>query len=149
MESLLSKIESYLKNLFNHPVAKIIGAETGVVLQIFTEIRLALLTVLLLVLLDLALGLMAAYRFRCVTSWKLRDTVAKLAFYFSLILISAIVQVAFNVPWIEEAFIGLIVSTELLSILENTEINFPGFIPASIVSKLGVTFHKRKHYKKR
>lgn len=144
----MPRIESYFKHLLQNPLIKIVGAETGIVLNVLTEMRAATITIVCLVLIDLFFGLLAAHRFRCITSWKFRDTVAKLGFYLGLVLISTILQVSFGVPWIKEAFIGLIVSTEILSILENVETNYPGFIPSKIMSKLGVTFSKKK-YKKR
>ena len=141
---MLDKLQSQLKNLAQYPLVKVLGAETGIIIQIFNETQMALATVMCLVFVDLMFGFLAAYRFRCVTSWKFKDSINKLAFYAVLIVGSSAIQVLWNVPWVKEAFIGLIVSTEILSILENVEINFPGFLPSKIMAKLGVTFTKRR-----
>lgn len=144
IDKMAVKIDSYVKNLLNNPVVKVIGAETGIIIQIFNELKLAVITVIVLVMFDLFFGLLAAYKYGCISSWKMRESVHKLLFYIIVISIGAAIQVIWGIPWLKEAFVGLIVTTELLSIIENIEISFPKFLTIRVLDRHEVAIVKTK-----
>jgi phage-related holin len=144
IENTINKIDGYIRQLMNNPIAKVIGAETGILVQVFNELKSAVVIIVILVVLDAILGLFAAYKYGCIRSCKMRESIHKLMFYLFVVLLGTFIQVIWGVPYVKEAFVGLIITTEILSILENTESCFPSILPTSILARLGVIQHKKK-----
>jgi len=144
MKDIIEKAADYFKNLFNNPLIKIVGAEATVLAQSFADAKLAVLTVISLVTIDTILGLILASRYGSLSSWGFRKSLYKLSFYLIIIFIGSMSYVLWGVPWIKEAFVGLIISTEIISIMENTEMCFPGSIPKVLISRLKLSIHKKR-----
>lgn len=144
MRQMLDNSLDYLKNLFNNPIVKVVGAEATILARSFSDAKMAVLTILSLVIIDTVLGMIVAAKFGNLSSWGFRKSMYKLLFYLIVVLLGSISYVAWGIPWIKEAFVGLIISTELISILENTEICAPGIVPKIIINRLKLSVHRKK-----
>jgi hypothetical protein len=106
---------------------------------IFAPIRMALITVLVLILADLVLGVWASVKSKqSITSSGLRRTVIKFFLYELAILLGFLAEtflIGASVPVCKliSAFIGL---TELKSIMENLNAIGGGSLFAALLSKL-------------
>jgi phage-related holin len=149
MKEIFNGLTDYTKNLFSNPLLKIAGAEASIIATSFNDAKLAIITILALVIIDTALGMMVAHNFGNISSWKFKKSIYKLLFYLVVVLLGSFSFVTWGVPWIKEAFVGLIISTEIISILENLEMKFPGLIPKAILTRLKLSIHKKraKHLK--
>lgn len=123
---------------------KVAGAEATILVSSFQDAKTAVLTVITLVLIDTVLGMLIAAKFSNLSSWKFRKALYKLLFYLVLIFLGSFSYIVWGIPWIKEAFVGLIMSTEIISIMENLEINFPGMIPKVIIQRLKLSVHRKK-----
>ena len=144
MRTLYEKTTHYVKNLIDTPLIKVLGAETAILSKTLDEMRTAMFVVVILTIIDFCSGFIASYKVNKISSWELRQSMIKLLVYLLLIFLGSFVNVACGIPWIESAFLGLIVTTELISILENIELISPNILPRKILNRFGITLSRKK-----
>jgi len=136
VDSLILKLKSLPST------TKFVAGSGSVLLGIISGLKPLFLSLLVLLIVDLATGLYAAKKAKeAITSTGLRRTIEKAMCYFTIIIVSVLADVymfdVFRVSGVITAFIGMI---ELLSIFENftkiTGINFVGELKRLIKSKL-------------
>ena len=119
---------------------KSVMTASAAVVAIFAPIKMAIITVFVLVIADLITGLMAAYKSKTpITSAGLRRTAIKLFLYEAALLLGFLAETFLtgaSVPICKlvSAFVGL---TEMKSVVENLIIIGGGSLFASLLSKLG------------
>jgi phage-related holin len=145
MNSLALRIYHYLRNLIEQPLLKMFGSETIVLFQIYKRIETALILITILSAIDFITGLIHSWKKSKFGSHGLKQTTIKLIVYYLLIYLGSAANTVAGIEWTEGAFLGLIVTTELVSILENIELSFPGIIPRRILNRFGVMIRKKKH----
>lgn len=144
LDELKERLINYSSGLISSPILKVVGIETAILTQTAKEIESAVFLVFILTLTDLITALIASIRLNKLSSWGLRQTVLKLSIYLLLIFLGGMTNVVTHTEWINSAFMGLIVTTEMLSVLENIELIKPGLLPRNLLNRFGITLKKRK-----
>lgn len=143
-DELQERFFHYTQNLWQQPALKILGAETAILAQTFHQLQMTFFLLLVLTISDLFTALLAAIRLNRVSSWGLRQTVLKLSMYSLMLFLGEFIKVSAGIDWTNDAFLGLIVTTEIISILENIELFAPGILPRKLLERFGITLKKHK-----
>lgn len=144
IDELKERASHYSLNLFSTPALKVIGMQTAILAQAASAMKAEMLLLFVLTTVDLITAMIAAARLNRVCSWGMRQSVLKLSIYIVLVYLGHLTRIAVGIDWIGGAFIGLIVSTEFISILENIELIRPGILPKKMLSHFGITLKKAK-----
>ena len=144
LKELTSRAYDYGFSFASAPAIKIIGIETAVLTQAVTDMRFDLLLLLVLTGADFITAVVAAMKSEKFCSLGMRQTVLKLSIYILLVFLGHLTHLIAKIDWAQSAFMGLIVSTEIVSILENIELINPGMLPRKILGRFGITLKKAK-----
>lgn len=142
--NVCDQIKYYCKNLFELPIIKVIGTQTFIILNVFDQIKGSIYSITFLVILDFITGIYVSGKYKKISSMSIKRTLVKWSVYIILIFLIALMEKLLYMQGLGVAITGLIITTEILSILENLELMFPGILPKKIVERLGIHF-KRKN----